>query len=235
MSRRNSHSHAADVDHYGAADLAPFPGATWHYSNVATWPDHITPAPLVDGTPFPDPRVHGPELPAELEHPLPAILQTTFRGRTVTVIGFQRSAKSGAPMVVARETSGYIGTYPLRSCDFPQPHADRVVIVPASYIDQPAGRLELETPDGETGTITLRVSGAPVAVGTGFRAPVCGYSLLEMHPARLAGMFGRFLAHALESSDPDARDGWQLTDSASDWADALTMLEIDHDSETHDV
>jgi hypothetical protein len=180
-------------------------------------------------------NIIGPELPAELEQPLPAILQTTFRGRPVHVIGFQRSVKSGAPMVVARETGGYIGTYPLRSCDFPQPTADRVVIVPAKYIGQSAGRLELETPDGETGTITLRVSGAPVAIGTGFRAPVCGYSLLEMHPARLAGMFGAFLTHALESSEPNARDGWELADSASDWADALTLLELDHDSETHNV
>jgi hypothetical protein len=46
-SRRNTHSHAANVDHYGANDAAPFPGATWHYSDTATWPDHVTPAPTV--------------------------------------------------------------------------------------------------------------------------------------------------------------------------------------------
>jgi hypothetical protein len=239
VSRRNSHSHAADVDHYGAADLAPFPAATWHYSAVSTWPDHLTPAPMLTTTgeivPFPDPRPrehYAPELPAELEHELPAILETTFRGRAVHVVGFQRSAKSGAPMVVARESGGYIGTYPLRSCMFPRSHAvARTVIIPATRVGEPAARLELDTADGESGAITLRVSGAILAFATGFRAPQYGASLLEMTDAHLAGMFGGFLAHALESTEPGARDGWTLTDTASDWVDALTLLEPDHDSE----
>jgi hypothetical protein len=34
--------HAADPHHYGADDVAPFPAATWHYSDPSTWvlPQH---------------------------------------------------------------------------------------------------------------------------------------------------------------------------------------------------
>jgi hypothetical protein len=34
---RSNHSHAANADYYGASDAAPFPGATWHYSEPSTW------------------------------------------------------------------------------------------------------------------------------------------------------------------------------------------------------
>lgn len=105
---------------------------------------------------------------------------------------------------------------------------DRTIIIPASYMGWVDATLELNTPDGESGSMTLTVAGDTIAHGETFRAAEYGPSLLEMTDERLAGMFGAFLAHALESSDPDARDGWPiLTDTASDWTDALALMEMD--------
>lgn len=105
--------------------------------------------------------------------------------------------------------------------------SDRIIVIPAPYMGWIDGRLSLFTDDnGETAAISLSVGLEIIARGEGFRAPAIGASLLEMSDERLAGMFGAFLSHALESSDPDARDGWPiLRDDASDWADALTLMD----------
>jgi len=105
---------------------------------------------------------------------------------------------------------------------------DRRITIPSLYMGQPDAELTLETPDGERGTMTLTVAGEVLASADDFNAPRIGLSLLEQSDARLAGLFGGFLAYALESSDPDARDGWQvLRDEASDWTDALALMEND--------
>jgi hypothetical protein len=102
---------------------------------------------------------------------------------------------------------------------------DRTIIVPATYMGQIDAVLALETGDGESGTMELSVAGTIVARGEGFGAAQIGPSLLEMSDEALASMFGAFLAHALESSEPDARDGWPiLADEASDWTYALADL-----------
>lgn len=106
--------------------------------------------------------------------------------------------------------------------------ADRTITIPSQYMGGIDATLELETPDGERGDMTLSVAGEIVARGEGFGAAQVGPSLLEQSDERLADLFGSFLSHALESSDDDARDGWPiLTDAASDWTDALTLMEED--------
>ena len=189
------------------------------------------------------PTEHGPELPSELPAPISARLDTTFRGAPILVHGLERSAHSGAPMVrytfpAHEHTSPLeravpsVFTAPLRAVTFPRRSPGRVVIVPGPYVDSPAGRLELETPDaGETGHLVLTAAGAIIAAGGTFRAPEYGASLLEQSSASLAGMFGAFLSHALESSEPDAREGWAeiRDDSAGAWADALATF--DHEQE----
>lgn len=105
---------------------------------------------------------------------------------------------------------------------------DRRITIPSLYMGQPDAELTLETPDGERGTMALVVEGVTLASAGDFNAPQIGPSLLEQSDAQLAGMFGGFLAHALESSEPDARDGWEvLLDDASDWTDALALMEAD--------
>lgn len=106
------------------------------------------------------------------------------------------------------------------------PAGDRFVNVPAPYIGQPDATLVLETDNGERGDMTLYVAGRVVARGEGFGAAQVGPSLLEMESGELAEMFGAFLSHALESGEDDARAGWSvLTDDASEWCDALSMME----------
>jgi hypothetical protein len=102
---------------------------------------------------------------------------------------------------------------------------DRTIIVPSSYVGTPDAILSLSTVDGEQATMTLTVNGETVAVGEGFRCPAAGsWTWLDCGDAQIVGTFGSFLAHAIESSDGDARNGWPvLTDDASDWSDALTL------------
>jgi hypothetical protein len=105
---------------------------------------------------------------------------------------------------------------------------DRTIVVPAPLMGMVDASLELESADGEAGDMSLIVAGETVARGEGFRAAQVGPSLLELPDERLAGMFGAFLAHALESAEADARSGWSvLDDRASDWTDALAMMEMD--------
>jgi hypothetical protein len=106
--------------------------------------------------------------------------------------------------------------------------SDRSITVLAPYTGWTDGTLELDSPDGESGTLTLLVGETIIARGETFRAAQVGPSLLELSDGQLAGLFGSFLAHALESSEDGARDGWSiLTDAAGDWADALYLMEED--------
>jgi hypothetical protein len=106
--------------------------------------------------------------------------------------------------------------------------SDRAITVEASYIGQPDAILTLDTPDGERGDMTLTVAGEIVARGEGFGAAEIGPSLLELSDGQLAGLFGAFLAYALESSEDGAQDAWPvLTDAAGDWTDALALMEED--------
>lgn len=104
---------------------------------------------------------------------------------------------------------------------------DRSIAIPGSYYDDSHALLNLETPDnGESGTMSLEVDGCTLACGEGFRAASFGPSLLEMSEARLAGMFGAFLAHTLESSDAEDREGWSiLTDDAAAYTDTLALMD----------
>ena len=103
---------------------------------------------------------------------------------------------------------------------------DRTIVIPSLYMGQIDATLTLDTADGERGDMALSVAGEEIARGEDFQAAQIGPSLLEMSDADLAAMFGSFLSYALESSDPGARDGWSVleADSASDWADALTLF-----------
>lgn len=104
--------------------------------------------------------------------------------------------------------------------------ADRTIIIPAPYVGMPDAVLTLETPDGERGDMALSVASVIIARGEDFCAAQVGPSLLEQSDSRLAALFGGFLGHALESSEPDARDGWSVLDDeqASDWTDALALF-----------
>lgn len=103
---------------------------------------------------------------------------------------------------------------------------DRTITIPALYVGTPDAVLTLETPDGERGDMALSVDGVVIARGEDFCAPQVGLSLLEQSDGSLAGLFGNFLAHALESSEADARDGWSVLDEeqAGDWTDALALF-----------
>lgn len=102
----------------------------------------------------------------------------------------------------------------------------RTITIPADYYGEHDAELNLYTDDGEVGTMSLAVDGCELARGEGFRAASFGPNLLELSDARLAGMFGAFLAHALESSEPDAQDGWSLlTEDAAAWTDTLALME----------
>lgn len=105
---------------------------------------------------------------------------------------------------------------------------DRTITIPASYMGEQDATLTLDTPDGERGNMTLELDGCTIAAGEDFRAASFGPSLLEMSDGELAGMFGGFLAHALESSEEGARAGWSiLSDDAAEWTDALALMDED--------
>ena len=105
----------------------------------------------------------------------------------------------------------------------------RTLTVPAAYIGQSDALLTIDTSDGEAATMALVVNGEPVAVGDGFRVAEAGTSSwLDMPEREVVDTFGSFLAHAFESSEPDAREGWAiLTEEASDWVDALSLYSAD--------
>lgn len=108
----------------------------------------------------------------------------------------------------------------------PEPQPDRCETVPAMCMGQVDAELRVFSADGETADMALCVLGETVARGSGFNRPQIGpYTWFDVPTAELLGTFGAFLSHALESSEPDARDGWPvLTDAAADWTDALLIL-----------
>lgn len=103
----------------------------------------------------------------------------------------------------------------------------RRILIPAPYVGQSDAILAVDSTDGETAVMSLELEGAIVARGGEFRRPAFGAHTWHDAPAReVAGTFGAFLAHALESGEEGARDGWDvLTEAAEDWTDALAMLE----------
>jgi len=103
---------------------------------------------------------------------------------------------------------------------------DRRIVIPAPYMGMVDAELTLDSPDGERGNMELAAGGTIIARGEGFGAPQIGPSLLEMTDAQLAEMFGGFLSHALESSEPDARDGWPILfdDIAADYATSCALI-----------
>lgn len=99
------------------------------------------------------------------------------------------------------------------------------IIVPATYADQPDATLTVK-PDcyGDSYTMTLAVAGRIIAQGEDFRPGAASDFGDGEAAAYTVETFGSFLAHAIESSDDDARNGWSvLTDDASDWVDALAL------------
>jgi hypothetical protein len=69
--------------------------------------------------------------------------------------------------------------------------------------------------------------GHVIADADGFR-PGAGYDFGPERPGMTAGTFGAFLANALE--DGEARDDWTtIADDASDWTDALAIMEEGRD------
>jgi hypothetical protein len=106
---------------------------------------------------------------------------------------------------------------------------DRIIVVPSPFRDGFPARLSIFSPDGETATMSLSVGLEIIARGEGFRRPQYGpFTWLDAPESSVVDTFGAFLAHALESSEDDARDGWSiLTDAASDWADELVSLGIE--------
>lgn len=116
---------------------------------------------------------------------------------------------------------------------------DRTIAIPSPRTDMTDAELCVYSADGgETAEMILRASGQTIAHGAGFRVAECGrWTWLDMPPAELSSTFGAFMAHAVESSETDARDGWPtLTDAASDWTDALALLgEIEPEPDTFDA
>jgi hypothetical protein len=109
---------------------------------------------------------------------------------------------------------------------------DRIIAIPALYVDTPDAALRVFSADGETASITLAIGTRIIARGETFRRPEIGpYTWFDAPEAEIVDTFGAFLAHAFESSEPDARDGWPiLEDEASDWADAMALYGEDENA-----
>ena len=101
----------------------------------------------------------------------------------------------------------------------------RTIEVPSLYRGTPDASLTLPTWDAEEAVMALSVDDRDVAVGEGFGVPAAGtHDWLTCDDSYVLATFGAFLAHAIESSDDDAREGWPvLTEDAADWVDALTL------------
>lgn len=98
------------------------------------------------------------------------------------------------------------------------------ITIPAPYVGMDDAQLEVESDEyGDSYAMTLRAAdGHVIASASGFR-PGAAQDFGDDHAVNTAGTFGAFLANALD--DPEARDGWVLADDASDWSDALAMME----------
>jgi hypothetical protein len=108
------------------------------------------------------------------------------------------------------------------------------IIIPALYMGGVDATLTVESDAyGDRYTMTLAMLGRPLARGEGFGPGVAldFATSDDDNPANVAltvSTFGAFLAHALESSEDDAREGWSvLEDDASDWTDALTLYAME--------
>lgn len=105
------------------------------------------------------------------------------------------------------------------------------ITVPATYAGIPDATLTVE-PDhyGDSYAMTLRVDGRIIARGEGFRPGAASDFGDGDAAAHTAQTFGSFLAHALESSEEDAQDGWSvIAEDAGEWTDALYMMGEDDD------
>jgi hypothetical protein len=108
------------------------------------------------------------------------------------------------------------------------------ITIPAQYMGAIDATLTVE-PDayGDRFTMTLAVLDHVIARGESFSpGAACDFATSDDDDARhlghTVGTFGAFLAHALESSEDDAREGWSvLEDDASDWTDALTLYAME--------
>jgi hypothetical protein len=103
------------------------------------------------------------------------------------------------------------------------------ITVPAPYVGMDDATLTVDTDDGERYRMTLtRADGHVIADADGFR-PGAGFDFGAHRPGMTAGTFGAFLAHALESTETgedDPRRDWDIiADDASDWTDALALME----------
>ena len=105
----------------------------------------------------------------------------------------------------------------------------RTIEVPALTIGAADAVLGIETSDGETSSMSLLVNGSTIARGEDFRVAEVGrWTWLDMPEREVVETFGSFLAHAIESSDEDAREAWPtLNDEAADWTDALSLYAED--------
>lgn len=107
----------------------------------------------------------------------------------------------------------------------------RTITIPAFYMGRVDALLTVEPcerpfplEDREYVRMTLTVLGRVVADGAPFGTGVGG-CWDDRSDAEVAGTFGSFLAHALESREDDARDGWTvLADDADEWTDSLTLM-----------
>jgi hypothetical protein len=123
-------------------------------------------------------------------------------------------------------------TWPIWTClDVRMP--DHITI-PAQYMGAVDATLTVESDSyGDRYSMTLAVLDRVIARGEGFGpGAACDFATSDeddaRHLAHTVDTFGAFLAHALESSEDDAREGWSvLTDDASDWVDALTIYAMD--------
>jgi hypothetical protein len=104
------------------------------------------------------------------------------------------------------------------------------ITVPALYVGTPDATLTVDTETGEHYRMTLtHADGHVIADADGFR-PGAGFDFGPDRPGMTAGTFGAFLAHALESEtgEDDPRRDWDtIADDASDWTDALALMEED--------
>ncbi len=107
------------------------------------------------------------------------------------------------------------------------------IIVPSVYMGGIDALLTVEPNHyDDSYAMTLRVGGRIIALGTDLR-PGALYDFDDPADARLTvETFGGFLAHAIESSEEDARDGWSVldTDAAAEWTDALALFGADEES-----
>ena len=98
------------------------------------------------------------------------------------------------------------------------------IVVPAPFVGMVDGDLTVEADEfGDSYMMRLVAAGRVIAEAHGFRPGACRDFGAD-HAEHTAGTFRAFLSAAVE--DPEFAAEWDvLADDASDWADALIMLE----------